>query len=511
MRVKSAKSRSKQVATGGRARMLPTHGVEGSHAGGLRDSLLQLQRARGNRVVQRMLDSRLIQAKLSVSRPGDESEQEADRVAEHVVRMSASNISEEAAISGQDRKSAVQRICSSCEEEAQRLPMEQEEEATLQTRGTPGVDHEGPADLEERVNTVRGGGQPLSESVRAFFEPRFGHDFSQVRTHTDSRAAETAGALHARAFTIGTDIAFGSGQYDPESFEGRRLLGHELTHVVQQRAGACAKIQREARLSDFDDKKAAHDPSKLTDAEIEATGEFKDYMNPKYIWQSKHKMTRAEALLACRLMLRYMRDGNFMVWIADSEVFMNAARTQLGVLGETQKLEGKLSWVGSAASEFKSPKTAKSEFAKWLLGGGATPTDKSTMNCWEMFLFGAFLSGLVAKKKLEDIYVSAAGKSAAGLAIPEEVERNLCRSSKLTFDPADKNSPEPLPGDVVIFDTIANHAALSLGKDDKTGQHRIISLWTPSGGKTEKTTIETLLLMPGMKGVQVKFCTSLWS
>lgn len=83
---------------------------------------------------------------------------------------------------------------------------------------------------------MRGGGQPLSASSRAFFEPRLGADLSNVRVHTDANATGTAKALNAKAFTVGRDVVFGAGQYEPASNEGRRLLAHELTHVVQQRA-----------------------------------------------------------------------------------------------------------------------------------------------------------------------------------------------------------------------------------------------------------------------------------
>jgi hypothetical protein len=81
-------------------------------------------------------------------------------------------------------------------------------------------------------------GRPLPESVRAFFEPRFGHDFSQVRVHTDVPAAEAARAVHARAYTLGTHIAFAAGQFAPRAPDGLRLLAHELTHVVQQQGPA---------------------------------------------------------------------------------------------------------------------------------------------------------------------------------------------------------------------------------------------------------------------------------
>ncbi len=89
-------------------------------------------------------------------------------------------------------------------------------------------------------------GQPLDAGTRAFMEPRFGHDFSRVRVHTDARAAESARVANALAYTVGKDIVFGTGQYVPGITEGKRLLAHELTHVVQQ---ASTENMPPARLS----------------------------------------------------------------------------------------------------------------------------------------------------------------------------------------------------------------------------------------------------------------------
>ncbi len=80
-------------------------------------------------------------------------------------------------------------------------------------------------------------GQPLDAATRAFMEPRFGHDFSSVRVHADTKAAESAQAVNALAYTMGRDVVFGAGQYAPAIASGRQLLAHELAHVVQQ-AGA---------------------------------------------------------------------------------------------------------------------------------------------------------------------------------------------------------------------------------------------------------------------------------
>ena len=74
----------------------------------------------------------------------------------------------------------------------------------------------------------------MPESERTFFEPRFGHDFRHVRVHTDAKAAESARAVNARAFTVGRDVVFGEDQYQPQTNQGKQLLGHELTHIIQQ-------------------------------------------------------------------------------------------------------------------------------------------------------------------------------------------------------------------------------------------------------------------------------------
>jgi hypothetical protein len=93
---------------------------------------------------------------------------------------------------------------------------------------------------------LRSPGQPLDPETRAFFEPRFGHDFSDVRVHADGRAARSAQAVGALAYTVGSTIVFGDGRYDPKSRAGLRLLAHELAHVTQQQEGFTVRevIQR---------------------------------------------------------------------------------------------------------------------------------------------------------------------------------------------------------------------------------------------------------------------------
>jgi outer membrane protein OmpA-like peptidoglycan-associated protein len=98
------------------------------------------------------------------------------------------------------------------------------------------IDRSGPASVPPSVDEVlRSAGRSLDPATRAFMEPRFGHAFSHVRVHTDAKAAESAGAVNALAYTVGPDIVFGTGQYAPRTNQGRSLLAHELVHVIQQR------------------------------------------------------------------------------------------------------------------------------------------------------------------------------------------------------------------------------------------------------------------------------------
>lgn len=103
---------------------------------------------------------------------------------------------------------------------------------------------------DANVGGLRGSGEPLSPAMRAFFEPKFRFDFSNVRIHHDEAAARVTRSLGAHAVTLGNEIAFNAGEYAPESARGKHVLAHELTHVVQQRSigprTQCLSIERHA-------------------------------------------------------------------------------------------------------------------------------------------------------------------------------------------------------------------------------------------------------------------------
>ncbi|MGZ3766628.1 MAG: eCIS core domain-containing protein, partial [Mucilaginibacter sp.] len=114
-------------------------------------------------------------------------------------------------------------------------------------------------------------GNPIPKSNRQFFESRFGYDFSNVRVHTDAGAAKSAQSINAFAYTTGNNIIFNNGQYSPESESGKRLMAHELTHVVQQRNNVLPKlIQRDGPTGD----PAQDDPSYRSPTYVQPGGPF---------------------------------------------------------------------------------------------------------------------------------------------------------------------------------------------------------------------------------------------
>jgi hypothetical protein len=121
-------------------------------------------------------------------------------------------------------------------------PRKDEEAAPVQrSPASPSTPQPAHAEVDGALTSS---GRPLEGSARRSMEARFGYDFSGVRIHDDARAAETAAAIDAAAFTVGEDVAFAAGRYDPRTAEGRRLLAHELSHVVQQRGARAPKPGR---------------------------------------------------------------------------------------------------------------------------------------------------------------------------------------------------------------------------------------------------------------------------
>jgi hypothetical protein len=253
--------------------------------------------AYGGNGASRATLSAAVQTKLEVGEPDDQYEQEADRVADQVMRMPApappllaedspsgngkggngvsptvsrlpvstgAPVSGDAGVSPGGSGAGVLARAADTEEVVEEEGLVETEPAGLIAASTPpppdgeeggnGASLQGSfsvvdAGLEERVGRLKGSGSPLPPSERDFFESRFGADFGGVRLHSDGAAAQTAEELGARAYTVGSDIAFNKGEYAPGTERGRRLMAHELTHVVQQGGARNLSPQRQAKIN----------------------------------------------------------------------------------------------------------------------------------------------------------------------------------------------------------------------------------------------------------------------
>ncbi|MDY6855080.1 MAG: DUF4157 domain-containing protein [Thermodesulfobacteriota bacterium] len=195
------------------------------------------------------LINKKIQAKLTIGQPNDKYEQEADRVADQVMRMpNAEPVKQEPWVSPIHPLLQRQPLEEE-EEELQAKPLLQmqpteEEEESIQTKRNGSRNPVKRKNLENHLYQSKGSGSSLPRETRRFMENTIGTDFSKVKVHTDNIALQMNKGLNAQAFTHQNDIYFSSGRYNPDSSEGRFLLAHELTHVVQQN-GNDTSIQRQ--------------------------------------------------------------------------------------------------------------------------------------------------------------------------------------------------------------------------------------------------------------------------
>jgi hypothetical protein len=165
----------------------------------------------------------LVQSKLAIGQANDPLEHEADRIADQVMQAPTS----EPVIGNAPLQ--LSRMCADCKAE--------DEAQMLQTKRASMSEPAAGYALDAASKAIGSPGQPLDASARTYFEPRFAYDFSQVRIHSDGLAHDAATAVNAKAYTVGSHVVFAAGQYAPHAREGRQLLAHELTHVVQQSGG----------------------------------------------------------------------------------------------------------------------------------------------------------------------------------------------------------------------------------------------------------------------------------
>jgi hypothetical protein len=215
------------------------------------DGILFLQRTVGNQAVQKLFKSGTIQAEPKIGKPGEKYEQEADRVADQVMRMPEPLVQKQPE-EEEEEEEAIQPkpLANQITPLVQRqVELGEEEEEPIQAKKTGGQTRVISSSLQSRINSLKGSGRPLPESTRRCLESRFGSSFNDVRIYNNSQAANIAKSINAKAFTTGKDIVFGAGQYSPATSTGKKLLTHELTHIVQQ-SSSRGSIQRQ-KLTPF--------------------------------------------------------------------------------------------------------------------------------------------------------------------------------------------------------------------------------------------------------------------
>ncbi|HZX74463.1 MAG TPA: DUF4157 domain-containing protein, partial [Cyclobacteriaceae bacterium] len=172
-----------------------------------------------------------IQPKLTIGAPDDVYEKEADAMSDKVMRMQIPE-----PINFSSTEDNIKRKCDHCEEEEKQL---------LKKGNSSDSCSLAPPIVNDVINSSSG--KSLDADTRSYMEPRFNYDFGNVKIHDNNQAAESADSINALAYTSGHNVVFNKGQYNPSSDSGKRLLAHELTHVVQQGSKIQKKIiQRSA-------------------------------------------------------------------------------------------------------------------------------------------------------------------------------------------------------------------------------------------------------------------------
>ena len=232
--------------------------------------------------------SHLVQPKLMINAPGDSNEREADQVAEQVMQTPEP-----------EQKNSTESAVNEYSRAVVRNGLQRKDDGSDVSGGMAA-----PADVHQVLSS---GGSQLDPSVRAYMEPRFGRDFGGVRVHTDNRAAESARGINARAYTQGNNVVFGEGQYAPDTAEGKRLIAHELTHVVQQGSAGPSAVGNVGRARKVTPNAATHRIQRdIAEAKLSKTPVEQIMADPNYFENGITKISFYSAELA----ILHYKDGS---------------------------------------------------------------------------------------------------------------------------------------------------------------------------------------------------------
>ena len=228
----------------------------------------------------------------------------------------------------------MQRKCDSCRKK--KKPILQRSAIGSTPELVPPIVHE----------VLRSPGEPLDRGTRAFMEPRFGHDFSQVRVHTDDKAAESADAVSALAYTVQKHIVFGAGQYDPQSVYGQKLFAHELVHTIQQNArGNSISTSQELSIKE---------PNSASESEAEMASRMIAQGQPRSIPFKAQQITGSTAIQRAIAFRRPTEDGTSREARAQIDRAQEALNAPNIAPGARRELQTRIDEAEAALSSYRS-------------------------------------------------------------------------------------------------------------------------------------------------------------
>lgn len=399
-------------------------------------------------------------------------------------------------------------------------------------------------------NQLRGDTRKLPTSLQTEIEQATGQSLQAVQVHYNSPLPAQHGA---RAMAEYPNIYIGPGNEDSleeEAWHLAQQLQGKVTANDQASSGlpinnsqqleeeatkgevqdtqetttgkAVVQLDKDPRLSEYkDSKKTDYDPSKLSDAVIKETKEYKKWKKDHVKGSKKKKATtytEQDLLLACRLAIRDIRSNNKLKVLSKGKEYLERAKKQEAVINQAEEgLKGEKDPETGTQYDFKwkeqNLKFTGTHFSQWLINNKPEPLPGDQINCYEYVLYSAYKANVIKKPALQKVYQKLvkdlapyyvkealkdkeAEKKRAATAL-EKIDAILRKAfwqgNEQVYDPVDSNSPTPLRGDLVVFKTFSHHTAIATGKTTASGEIEVISLDRDGKGKPRKTTIQQLL------------------
>ena len=391
-------------------------------------------------------------------------------------------------------KETINRKCSKCEEENNND--DKKELIQINRKSSPinnqnlEISNEIKNDIENIIGS--NGGEPLDITTKEFMESRFRYDFSNVRMHTSQKAVDSADAVNANAYTLGNKIVLNAGQYDPNSDKGKKILAHELTHVIQQENNNAKLLQRLIRTPYPWKGIIRNNPIfNLLDVLIKGDS-ISEYIGREKTIRSSPDQKNPNNIIGTFSLGQPVKvisntsnwlkvegqsggsklDGYIFHWYVDDTTSLSMERS-VGT-----KMVWKPSHPGSGT-----------DFEKWASAPHKTPfptvTSNTVMNCWEAVLLSAYKSGSITWDWIHSLYTTPIDNQVDWMS-------KMSRGGLDIYSLSGPNLHMPQRGDLVFFDGLS-HVALATGNKSE-----VYTFWPPPntpftlGGTTDKVKIFTI-------------------